>query len=62
MGRDLVKNEDGAAFGVISKLDSFFTPDDTSATWSKRSNEEANPKESLRAEDSAFASSEARGF
>ena len=43
-------------------LDSFCTPDDTCAAWSKRPNEEANPKESLCVEDSVSAPSEARGF
>jgi len=57
-----VKNEDGPAFGVISKLDSFFTPDDTCAAWSKRPNEEANPKESLCEENSASTPREARGW
>jgi hypothetical protein len=56
-----VKNEDGSAFGVISKLDSFFAPDDTSAAWSKRPNEEADPKESLCEEDSTSTPREARG-
>jgi hypothetical protein len=35
-------------------------PDDTCAAWSRRHNEEANPKESLFEKDSAFAPSEAR--
>ena len=55
-----MKNENSPAFGVISKLDSFFTPDDTCAAWSKRTNEEANPKESLCEEDSASTLGEAR--
>ena len=55
-----MKNENGPAFSVTSKLDSFFTPDDTCAVQSKRLNEEANPKESLCEEDSASALSEAR--
>ena len=34
-------------------------PDDTCAAWSKRPNEEANPKENSWEEDSASAPSEA---
>jgi hypothetical protein len=51
----------GPAFGVISKLDSLCPPDDTCAAWSKRPNEEADPKESLCEEDSASTLREARG-
>jgi len=56
-----MKTEDGPAFGVISKLDSFFTPDDTCAAWSKRLDEEANPQKNLCEEDSASTPREARG-
>ena len=60
-GCDLVKNENGPAFGVISKLDSFCTPRRYLRCLVETTNEEANPKESLCEEDSAFAASEARG-
>jgi hypothetical protein len=48
--------------GEAATLTASVLPDDTCAAWSKRPNEEANPKESLCEEDSASAPNEARGF
>ena len=47
--------------GEGATLTASVLPDDTCAVWSKRHNEEANPKESLCEEDSASTLREARG-